>query len=81
MCAQLHPTCRAITFHLSRNGIPPATTHHSTPAAPHQPKTKQNKTKQNKTAAPGMASMVQRLYLIMAYKIRCKDSQADGRPQ
>ena len=37
--------------------------------------------KQDKTAAPGMASMVQRLYLIMAYKIRCKDSPADGCPQ
>lgn len=68
------------TFRLTpRTGIipPPRTTPH----LPLRTKTKQNKTKQDKTAAPGMASMVQRLYLIMAYKIRCKDIQADGRPQ
>lgn len=31
-----------------------------------------------KTAAPGMASVAQRLYLIMASKIRCKDSLSPG---
>ena len=34
-----------------------------------------------KTAAPGMASMAQRLYLIMASKIHCKDSLSPGWPQ